>query len=209
MATRASLACKRGNTPLFIFHGTKRLFTIPFPKEYDGGDPLKNLEVTVPVSDLMPTLAPIMVLDEHDHISSPFDLCEDTSTLTVRNLEFQPLDSMPMPPPGSKTTGAKLSRAKISVANSGYHYESFDDAYDEAYSVSEDAAFDGNDDAWTIPDDMWDESHDGEGYSVEDAYDEDAANTTTRNVQLGHRAGSCWASMASSAVSCGLLVSLM
>ncbi|KAJ3374957.1 hypothetical protein GGF31_005679 [Allomyces arbusculus] len=157
VANRAVLACKRGNTALSIFHGTKRLFTMPFPKEYYGGDPLKDLEVIVPVADLSPKPAPVMVLDEHDHMSSPSEVCEDISTLTVRNLEFQPLDSMPAPPPGAKTTGTKRPGAKFAVADSGYHYESFDDDYDEGFSVSEDA-YDG--------DDAWDDAYNGESYSI-------------------------------------------
>ncbi|KAJ3354125.1 hypothetical protein GGF32_002694 [Allomyces javanicus] len=48
--------------------------------------------------------------------------------------------------------------AKFSLSDSGYDYSSFDDAWDESY------------------DDMWDDAYYGGDFSVEDAYDEDAAD---------------------------------
>ncbi|KAJ3374958.1 hypothetical protein GGF31_005680 [Allomyces arbusculus] len=44
--------------------------------------------------------------------------------------------------------------AKHSLSDSGYNYESFDDEYDEGFSISEDAAFGDDDDAW---EETWEE----------------------------------------------------
>ncbi|KNE56704.1 hypothetical protein AMAG_02486 [Allomyces macrogynus ATCC 38327] len=77
------------------------------------------------------------------------------------------------------TLSTPLTQPKLmSLAGSGYDYASFDDAwdetyddmwednYDEGFSVSEDAAYEG--------DDMWEDMYDDEGFSLEDSYDEDA-----------------------------------
>ncbi|KAJ3374959.1 hypothetical protein GGF31_005681 [Allomyces arbusculus] len=72
----------------------------------------------------------------------------------------------------------------LSVSDSGYDYEPFDDEYDEGYSLSEDAAFE---DAWDDPydsgegysiadeafEDAWDDTYDGEGFSLEEGFDEE------------------------------------
>ncbi|KAJ3361481.1 hypothetical protein GGF32_007239 [Allomyces javanicus] len=56
-----------------------------------------------------------------------------------------------------KPKTATVTAPLMSLAGSGYDYASFDDAWDESY------------------DDMWEDNYEGD-FSVEDAYDEDAAD---------------------------------
>ncbi|KAJ3354123.1 hypothetical protein GGF32_002692 [Allomyces javanicus] len=81
---------------------------------------------------------------------------------------------------------SQKQKAQFSLSD-GYDYEPFGDEYDEGFSVSEDAAYDG-DDAWDDAydgdgfsfadeafEDAWDDAYDGEGFSLEEAF-EDAAD---------------------------------
>ncbi|KAJ3374961.1 hypothetical protein GGF31_005683 [Allomyces arbusculus] len=149
--------CEKGNSELTVFHGGRPLGGLKFPRAYYGNpsrwDPI---QVTVPVSKLSPTPAPITVQAAHDH-TNPYK-CQERSSLSVRDLKVQFHDSVP-------------SGGQFSVSDSGYDYsDAFEDSWDDSYYGGDFAVEDSYDEDAAADDEYY-----GGDFSVEDAYDEDGA----------------------------------
>ncbi|KAJ3354124.1 hypothetical protein GGF32_002693 [Allomyces javanicus] len=145
--------CHKSDTAITVFHGGKPLGGLRFPKGSHGSDKYETLRLRVPVSKLSHTSAPITLQAAHDHASTI--KCMEHSILQLKGFKVQFHDTLPARK--TKTTAEAGAKAKFSVSESGYDYTSFDDTWDESY------------------DDMWEDNYEGD-FSVEDAYDEDAAD---------------------------------